>query len=75
MSSSSFYELSIKKINPEAAGAVAITFEIPVQLRENFLFEPGQFLTVRTTIQGNDIRRNYSVSSPRSKLIKKGELV
>jgi ring-1,2-phenylacetyl-CoA epoxidase subunit PaaE len=74
MSSSSFYELSIKKINPEAAGAVAITFEIPVQLRENFLFEPGQFLTVRTTIQGNDIRRNYSVSSPRSKLIKKGEL-
>jgi ring-1,2-phenylacetyl-CoA epoxidase subunit PaaE len=72
--STHFHELSVKRVNPEAAGAVAITFDIPAAQREAFRFEPGQFLTLRAHIDGQDIRRTYSISSPRSQLIRHGEL-
>ena len=74
MSSPSFYELSIKKVSPEAAGSVAITFDIPSESLEKFHFEPGQFLTLRADVNGQDVRRNYSISSPRSQFLKHGEL-
>ncbi|MDO9133923.1 2Fe-2S iron-sulfur cluster-binding protein [Hydrogenophaga sp.] len=69
-----FHELPIARISPEAAGAVAITLAIPVEQRTAFAFEPGQFLTVRATIGGQDVRRSYSISSPRSLLTQRGEL-
>lgn len=74
MSSPSFHELSIKKVSPEAAGSVAITFDIPSESLEKFHFEPGQFLTLRADVNGQDVRRNYSISSPRSQFLKRGEL-
>ena len=74
MSAPRFQELAVKRVSPEAAGAVAITFAIPEAERERFAFEPGQFLTVRATIDGQDVRRNYSISSPRSRLAREGEL-
>lgn len=74
MSALRFQELAVKRVNPEAAGAVAITFDIPPAERERFAFEPGQFLTVRATIDGQDVRRTYSISSPRSRLARNGEL-
>jgi ring-1,2-phenylacetyl-CoA epoxidase subunit PaaE len=74
MSSPTFHELSIKKISPEAAGSVAITFDIPSQSRDKFHFEPGQFLTLRAKVNGQDVRRNYSISSPRSQFLRHGEL-
>lgn len=74
MSAPRFQELAVKRVSPEAAGAVAITFDIPPSDRERFAFEPGQFLTVRATIDGQDVRRNYSISSPRSRLARNGEL-
>jgi len=69
-----FQELAVKRVSPEAAGAVAITFDIPPSDRERFAFEPGQFLTLRATIDGQDVRRTYSISSPRSRLARNGEL-
>lgn len=74
MSAPRFQELAVKRVSPEAAGAVAITFAIPEGERERFAFEPGQFLTLRATIDGQDVRRNYSISSPRSRLAREGEL-
>lgn len=74
MSALRFQELAVKRVSPEAAGAVAITFAIPEAERERFAFEPGQFLTLRATIDGQDVRRNYSISSPRSRLADNGEL-
>jgi ring-1,2-phenylacetyl-CoA epoxidase subunit PaaE len=74
MSSPTFQELAVKKVCQEAAGSVAITFDIPSNFRETFHFEPGQFLTLRATVKGQDVRRNYSISSPRSRFIKTGEL-
>ena len=74
MSAPRFQEVAVKRVSPEAAGAVAITFAIPEAERERFAFEPGQFLTLRATIDGQDVRRNYSISSPRSRLAREGEL-
>jgi ring-1,2-phenylacetyl-CoA epoxidase subunit PaaE len=74
MSAPRFQELSVKRVNPEAAGAVAVTFAIPDADKDRFAFEPGQFLTLRTTIDGQDVRRTYSISSPRSRLAKAGEV-
>ncbi len=74
MSSPSFHELAIKRVNPEAAGSVAITFDIPSDSLEKFYFEPGQFLTLRANVNGQDVRRNYSISSPRSQFLKRGEI-
>jgi ring-1,2-phenylacetyl-CoA epoxidase subunit PaaE len=69
-----FHELRIRHVQPEAAGAVALTLAVPEALREAFAFEPGQFLTLRAQIDGQDVRRNYSISSPRSTFRQRGEL-
>lgn len=63
-----FHELTVSRISPEAAGAVAVTFAIPPALCETFAFEPGQFLTLRAAINGESVRRSYSICSPRSRL-------
>ena len=69
-----FHDLTIARVSPEAAGSVAITFAVPTDLQERFAFEPGQFLTLRTTIDGQDVRRNYSICSTRSRFGSHGEL-
>ncbi|MFZ9256562.1 MAG: 1,2-phenylacetyl-CoA epoxidase subunit PaaE [Burkholderiaceae bacterium] len=74
MATNRFYPLRVKRVSPEAAGSVAIAFEIPDSEREVFRFEPGQFLTLRTQINGQDVRRNYSISCERSRLQRHGEL-
>jgi ring-1,2-phenylacetyl-CoA epoxidase subunit PaaE len=68
-----FHDLTIARVTPEAAGAVAITLAVPTDLRKAFDFAPGQFLTLRASIDGADVRRSYSISSARSQL-QQGEL-
>ena len=68
-----FHDLTVARVTPEAAGAVAITLAVPTDLRKAFDFAPGQFLTLRASIAGADVRRSYSISSARSQL-KQGEL-
>ena len=74
MSAPRFHDLPIARVNPEAAGAVAITLNVPADLRSSFDFQPGQFLTLRADIDGADVRRSYSISSARSQLQKNGVL-
>jgi ring-1,2-phenylacetyl-CoA epoxidase subunit PaaE len=74
MSALRFHELTVKRVAPEAAGSVAVTFDIPASERDAFNFQPGQFLTLRARVDGQDVRRNYSISSPRSRLARAGEL-
>lgn len=74
MSALRFHDLSIKRVSPEAGGAVAITFDIPPALRETFTFEPGQYLTLRAEVDGEALRRNYSICSARSRLLRDGEI-
>ena len=56
-----FYPLKIAEVVPETAEAVSIRFEIPFELEETFRFRAGQHLTLRTMIDGQEVRRNYSL--------------
>ena len=50
MSALRFHELTVKRVAPEAAGSVAVTFDIPASERDAFDFQPGQFLTLRARV-------------------------
>jgi len=63
MSTPHFHLLTIKRVNPEAAGAVVITLAVPPELSKAFAFRPGQFLTFRTQLGGEPVRRSYSICS------------
>lgn len=69
-----FHPLTVTRVQPEAAGAVAITLAVPEELRERFAFQPGQFLTLRASIDGQDVRRSYSICSARSRYSQRHEL-
>jgi len=60
---SKFHALPIARIDKETRDAVAITFAVPDALREAFRHEPGQHLTLKADIGGNDVRRSYSICS------------
>lgn len=60
---SDFIPLTVSEVRPETADAVTIRFDCPAELAERFRFKPGQHLTVRATIGGEEVRRNYSLCS------------
>ncbi len=74
MTAFKFHDLPVSNITPEAAGAVAITLQVPDALRSGFNFKAGQFLTLRATIDGNDVRRSYSISSSQKSFEQNGTL-
>ena len=59
--SASFHILRIAEVVPETNEAKSIRFELPDHLREEFSFKPGQHLTLKADIAGEDIRRTYSL--------------
>lgn len=61
MSDKYFHPLIVKKCILDTADALSITFEIPPDLKSTFQFLPGQYLTLRKVIHGEDIRRSYSI--------------
>ena len=63
MTTPHFHPLTIKRVTPEAAGAVAITLAVPPGLHSAFDFKPGQFLTLKAHINGESARRSYSICS------------
>lgn len=58
-----FHRLTVRDVTRETAQAVSIAFDVPVALAADYAFTPGQYLTLRTTIDGEDIRRSYSICS------------
>jgi ring-1,2-phenylacetyl-CoA epoxidase subunit PaaE len=60
---SRFHTLTVKNIRRETKDSVSISFTIPDRLKTDFRFQPGQYLTLRSTIEGEDIRRSYSICS------------
>jgi len=69
-----FHPLTVKRVSPDAAGSAAITLAVPDTLRDAFAFQPGQFLTLRATIEGEETRRSYSICSPRQRYLQTGEI-
>jgi ring-1,2-phenylacetyl-CoA epoxidase subunit PaaE len=56
-----FYPLTVAEIRRETRDAVSIRFAVPPALAQTFTFKPGQYLTLRADIAGEDVRRNYSI--------------
>jgi ring-1,2-phenylacetyl-CoA epoxidase subunit PaaE len=56
-----FHKVHIQEIRPETADAVSVVFKIPENLKADFKFTAGQYLTLQTTINGEVIRRAYSI--------------
>eukprot|EP01037_Dinobryon_pediforme_P002758 gene2758-2798_t len=58
-----FHRLAVREIRRETKGAVSLRFDVPEMLAQAYRFEPGQYLTLRAVIDGEDIRRSYSICS------------
>jgi len=68
---SKFHSLKIKEVKRETKEAVSIVFDIPENLQEEFKFIAGQYITLKTTIKNEEVRRAYSIcSSPKSNEIR-----
>ena len=64
---SAFYKVNIQEIQQETAFAVSVSFNIPENLKSNFNFKSGQYITLQKEINGSAIRRAYSIcSAPQS---------
>ncbi|HEX8526149.1 2Fe-2S iron-sulfur cluster-binding protein [Allosphingosinicella sp.] len=59
--SAGFHFLTVAEVTPETLDASSIRFELPEELRETFRFKPGQHLTLKAEIGGEEVRRNYSL--------------
>lgn len=69
-----FHDLPVRRVDRLTDDAVAISFAVPEDLREEFAFEPGQHLTVRAAIDGQDVRRSYSCCISRGESRRRGEV-
>jgi ring-1,2-phenylacetyl-CoA epoxidase subunit PaaE len=58
-----YHPLKISELRPEGSEAVCVTLDVPNELREAFRFAPGQHIGVRATIDGQEVRRTYSICS------------
>ena len=64
---SSFHKLTVKEIKKEADKAISILFEVPEDLKASYNFKAGQYITLKKELNGEDIRRDYSIcASPKS---------
>ena len=64
---SSFYKLQIKEVKHETANAISVAFNIPNELKSAYQFIAGQYVNLKLTLDGEEIRRAYSIcSSPTS---------
>src|SRR3984893_15893494 len=63
MSTPRFHRLAVNDLRREASDAVSLSFAIPKELADDYSFNPGQYLTLRTTMDGEEVRRSYSICS------------
>ena len=61
MSTPLFHPLRVRAVEPDTAEAVIVSFEVPTESRATFGFIQGQYLTLRQQIDGQDLRRSYSI--------------
>jgi ring-1,2-phenylacetyl-CoA epoxidase subunit PaaE len=56
-----FHPLTVRAIEADTSEAKIVTFAIPPELRQTFGFTQGQYLTLRANVNGQDLRRSYSI--------------
>jgi ring-1,2-phenylacetyl-CoA epoxidase subunit PaaE len=62
--SARFHRLRVTNVHRLCVDAVAVTFEVPPELADEYAFRPGQALTLRRFVDGRQERRSYSICSP-----------
>ncbi|MAU14746.1 MAG: flavodoxin reductase [Muricauda sp.] len=60
------HALKIASVEQLTPNAVALTFDIPENLKDTYSFKAGQYITLKHTLNGKELRRAYSISSPPS---------
>ncbi len=60
---SKFYPLTVAAVRNETRDTIAVTFDVPAELKAGFAYQQGQHLTLRAMIDGEDVRRSYSICS------------
>ncbi len=61
MSGLHFHPLIVRDVRPDTEDALAVTFDVPPDLADAFRFQPGQYLTLRAQVGGEELRRSYSI--------------
>lgn len=56
-----FYTLKVKNIIRETEDAVSVEFEVPEELKSEYSYRAGQHLNFKANINGEEIRRSYSI--------------
>lgn len=57
----SFHDLKVKDVRRETPECVSVSFDVPANLKAAFAFKPGQYLTFKKTLGGEEVRRSYSI--------------
>lgn len=57
----SFNTLTVSQVRPLTKDSVEVTFEVPEHLVEDYNYAPGQYVALRATIDGQEVRRSYSI--------------
>ena len=63
MNTHSFHKLTVSSVQALTRDSMAITFDVPESLQDTFAFVQGQYLTLRAVIDGQEVRRSYSICS------------
>jgi ring-1,2-phenylacetyl-CoA epoxidase subunit PaaE len=58
-----FHRLAVADLRRETPDAISMSFAIPDELADDYAFAPGQYLTLRTMLDGEEVRRSYSICS------------
>lgn len=69
-----FHPLRVAALERLIEDAVAVTFDVPEELRADFAFEPGQHVTLRAELAGQDVRRTYSICWSRREALRRGQI-
>jgi ring-1,2-phenylacetyl-CoA epoxidase subunit PaaE len=64
-----FHRMPVAAVDAITSDSTLVTFAVPEQLHDQFRFEPGQHVTVRTDLGGEGIRRNYSICAPATRAV------
>src|SRR5262249_25184098 len=59
-----FHRIPVASVDPITSDSKLVTFGVPEELQDEFRFDPGQHVTVRTDLGGEGVRRNYSICAP-----------
>lgn len=72
MSGLHFHPITVRELRPDTEDAVAVTFDVPPALAERFRFAPGQYLTLRAVVNGEELRRSYSICAAPGEALRVG---